>query len=112
MQYVYLLRNRTTNRIYVGRTRAPERRYKQHINALRSKRHTNELMQSDFDLYGEDSFCIEVVDQRENLTRIGIEGMWIVKLRTFDKKYGYNYKDPYVWSRHGFYTKNVLARSG
>ena len=109
MQYVYLLKNNVTNRIYVGRTHSPEFRLRQHMSALRSNRHTNELMQTDFNTYGEHTFSFEVVDKKENLTRSGIEGLWILKLKTYDKKHGYNYKDPFVWSRRGYATKNVAG---
>lgn len=107
MEYVYLLKNKKTNRIYVGRTQWPEIRFRQHMNALKSGKHNNELMQSDFDVFGEDSFYLEVVEQKEHLTRSGIEGMWMLRLRTYDKRFGYNYKDPFVWSRQGFATKHV-----
>ena len=56
MDYVYLLKNKVTKRVYVGRTCCPEKRFQQHISALRSKRHNNDLMQKDFDEYGENSF--------------------------------------------------------
>ena len=65
MQYIYLLKNNITNRIYVGRTGRPELRFRQHISALKSNRHTNELMQQDFNMYGVDSFSMEIVEQSE-----------------------------------------------
>lgn len=111
MDYVYLLKNKVTKRIYVGRTCCPQRRYRQHITALKAQRHKNELMQLDFNTYGEETFEMEVVEKHENVTRKGIEGKWMLKLRTYDRKYGYNYKDPFIWSRHGFYTSNVFAIS-
>lgn len=107
MDYVYLLKNKVTNRVYVGRTRCPRRRYKDHMNALISHRHKNELMQADFDKCGADSFEMEIVEQHENVTRKGIEGKWMLRLKTYDREHGYNYKDPYVWSRHGYRTSNV-----
>lgn len=108
MDYVYLLKNSVTKRIYVGRTRCPETRFKIHMSQLRGNRHKNELLQSDFNMYGEQSFEIEVVEQNENLTRKGIEGGWMLKLKTYDKRYGYNYKDPFIWSNKGKTTKNVV----
>lgn len=109
MDYVYLLKNNKTKRIYVGRTCCPEMRFKEHMGQLRNNRHKNELMQSDFNQYGETSFAFEIVDEGENITRKGIEGGWMLKLKTYDKQYGYNYKDPFVWSNKGKSTKNVLS---
>lgn len=94
MEYVYLLKNNANNRVYVGRTYNPELRLRQHLSALRSNRHTNELMQKDFNTYGENVFSIEVVEENENLTRSGIERKWMLKLKSYDKEHGYNYKDP------------------
>lgn len=106
MEFIYSIRNNATGRRYIGRSRSPEHRFKQHINALKGRRHSNELMQYDFERFGIDSFELEVLEESEHLTRTGVEGKWIVKLGSYDTKLGYNYKDPYVWSRHGFPTKN------
>lgn len=108
MDYVYLLKNKVTKRIYVGRTCMPQTRFEKHMSDLRGKRHKNELMQSDFDKYGQESFEFQVVEQNENLTRKGIEGGWMLKLKTYDRRYGYNYKDPFIWSNKGKSTKNLL----
>lgn len=75
--------------------------------ALSGRYHKNELMQEDFDLYGKDSFQMEIVQQSSNFTRSGIEGKWIVELKSYDKRFGYNYKDPYVWHRCGYPTRHI-----
>lgn len=107
MEYIYLLKNKETNRVYVGRSCNPQHRFKQHMYALNGRYHKNELMQEDFDLHGKDSFQMEIVQESFNFTRSGIEGEWIVKLRTYDKRFGYNYKDPYVWHRRGKPTRRI-----
>lgn len=109
MQYIYLLKNNMTNRIYVGRTSRPELRFRQHISALKSNRHTNELMQQDFNMYGVDSFSMEIVEQSESFVRTGREGKWMLKLKTYDERYGYNYKDPFIWNNHGHYSIHVIS---
>lgn len=107
MQYIYLLKNKRTHRIYVGRSHNPYHRFKQHMYALKADRHTIELMQEDFNLYGEDSFCMEIVGESADRVRNAIEGKWMIRLRTYDRRLGYNYKDPYVLHRAAGYTKNV-----
>lgn len=107
MDYIYLLKNGETGRIYVGRTSYPEKRLQMHMSALKGNRHDNELMQADFNEYGESSFDFEIVEERESLSRSGLEGAWMLKLKTYDKEYGYNYKDPFAWSNKGFSTKNI-----
>lgn len=108
MEYIYLIKNNVTNRRYVGRTSSPSKRFKQHFTALVGKRHPNELMQYDFERFGIDSFETEILEVSDNFTRTSAEGKWMLEFKTYDTKYGYNYKDPFVWSRHGFKTKNVM----
>lgn len=107
MQYIYLLKNEVTKRGYVGRSYRPDYRYMQHINSLKAKRHTNEQMQRDFEDYGEKSFSMEIVESAETFTGKGIEGKWILKMKSFDRRYGYNYKDPFVVTRTGKPTSKV-----
>lgn len=112
MQYIYLLKNDVTKRVYVGRSYRPDYRYRQHINSLKAKRHTNEQMQRDFEDYGEKSFFMEIVESAETFTGKGIEGKWILKMKSFDRRYGYNYKDPFVVTRTGKPTSKVAKLLG
>ena len=111
MYYIYLLRNKVTNRVYVGRTKHKELRFRQHINALSGSRHPNELMQEDFNLYGKESFEYEIVGEQENLRDESIEEKFIWKNKSYDKRYGYNYKDPIIWSNSGKFSKKYLERT-
>lgn len=106
MEYIYLLKNKITNRIYVGKSHNPEWRFKIHMSNLRGSRHSNELMQEDYNLYGEGSFKCEIVESSKSYTRTCTEGKWMLKLKTYDKRYGYNYKDPFFVHRTGKLTKN------
>lgn len=106
MDYIYLLKNNKTKRIYVGRTCKPKNRLKNHLNNLRANRHTNELLQKDYNQYGECSFEFEVVESIENLTRTSVERDWMIKLKTYDPKYGYNFNAPIFFHRTGKRTKN------
>lgn len=107
MEYIYVLTNKITGRKYVGRSCTPYKRFRQHVNSLKARRHTNELMQYDFERFGIDSFEMEIVDSSSNFTRTSLEGTWMLKLKSYDTRYGYNYKDPFVWSRHGCKTRHI-----
>lgn len=106
MEYIYLLKNNETGRIYVGRSRNVKRRFRLHMNALGRHEHNIDLMQSDYDLYGEQSFNVSIVEKAESFTKSGVEGWWMKRLKTYNKEYGYNYKDPYFLHRSGNPTKN------
>ena len=109
MQYIYLIKNNITKRVYVGRSKSPLRRFKLHMNALNRNRHPVEIMQNDFNSYGEKSFGFKIVDSASNYTQKGIEGKIMECLKTYDKKYGYNYKDPYFIRNGKYPTKNLPA---
>lgn len=109
MQYIYLIKNNITKRVYVGRSKSPQMRFKLHMNALKRNRHPVEIMQNDFNSYGEKSFGFKIVDSTSNYTRKGTEGKIMECLKTYDKKYGYNYKDPYFIRNGKYPTKNLPA---
>lgn len=109
MQSIYLLRNNANGKVYVGRTGRFEHRKKLHINDLRANRHSNKMLQSDFNLYGEDAFSFEVVYQtKERLTNTHLEQAFMKALRTYDDNFGYNKRDPYFFIC-GKPTKNYKA---
>ena len=60
---IYGIRNKKTKRIYIGRSKNVEERIRNHLYAVRNGKHSNELMQKDFDAYGEKSFeFVEICD--------------------------------------------------
>ena len=102
---IYCLKNNVTGRVYVGMTTNPNNRYKQHLSALYGKRHKNNLMQEDFNKYG-DTFTFEILEKGV-CCQNHAELRWILRFKSFDKEFGYNYKDPSVITRHGNYSKAV-----
>lgn len=98
MEYIYLLKNKVTNRGYVGRTCHLNLRPKQHMNSLKIGKHYNELMQEDFNKYGAESFEFSVLQEFDPILFFNshLERNWIIKLETYKKCKGYNYKDQAV----------------
>lgn len=102
---IYCIRNRATGRVYVGMTKNPTRRFEQHLSALRGGRHKNELMQEDFCKYG-NVFSLEILSTDAHCQEHA-EQKWILKFKSYDRKYGYNYKDPSIFRKDGNYAKSV-----
>lgn len=90
---VYAIRHNVTGRVYIGSSCHVDKRFNQHINALRSHRHPVEDMQSDFDQYGED-FTLTVLEHVATPTDKGREYDWMNKNQSYIRGVGYNYKDP------------------
>lgn len=97
--YIYLIKCDATGRGYVGRTRHLDARIARHFSRLKSGKHYVNEMQRDFDKYGENAFHFELLETTSpGDSEIGDpvnskERKWQVALKTYDIRYGYNYKD-------------------
>ena len=92
---IYVITNNANGKKYVGCTgRAARFRFEEHMKCLRGHLHKNKEMQEDYDLYGPEVFTYEVVDQKLHLHQESEERAWMIKLKTYDERYGYNNKDP------------------
>ena len=89
---VYAIKHNKTNRVYIGSSKNPDMRVKQHIFALRGGRHTVEDMQADFDKFGEDYevLYLEVIKKYSDRFH---EYDWMEKYKSYIRGVGYNYKD-------------------
>lgn len=58
---VYAITNTVTKRAYVGSGKDVMNRKASHLWAMKANRHKNQLIQSDYDLHGADSFSFELL---------------------------------------------------
>lgn len=90
--FIYKIVNKISLKSYVGQTMVSvERRYAQHISKLRTKTHPCKQMQEDFNLYGEQSFHVVVLEflfSNRGLDKA--ERKWINRLDSTNPKTGYN----------------------
>lgn len=93
-QDVYVITNSINGKKYVGSSHNPHFRFWQHMSALRHNRHKNIDLQKDFNEYGSDCFTYEIVGQKLHLGQENEERFWMIKLKTYDERHGYNNKDP------------------
>ena len=93
---IYAIQHCPTGRIYVGRTTSLEQRLRAHFLSLKNNSHPNELMQSDYNDFGNDYevFILEIVEDKYPIKR-DAEYKWMDELNTGDQRVGYNYKDPH-----------------
>jgi group I intron endonuclease len=83
--YIYKITNKVNGKIYIGKTKNPEKRLKQHINA--SKRKKTKLYNA-MNKYGVNNFSIEIIDRCDDNTVNIMEIDYIKKYDTINK--GYN----------------------
>ena len=71
--YYYKITNIENGSFYIGITTDYEKRKKQHFNNLKNKTHPNYKIQKDFDLYGENAFVFEVIEELDVSEEDGYE---------------------------------------
>lgn len=91
--YIYKITNLINNKIYIGKWegRNPIQRWNQHRYGLKRNSHRNSYLQNSWNVYGEENFTFEVVDQansKDELSKLEIE--WMVRLDTINREHGYN----------------------
>ena len=88
---IYKIRNKKTNKIYVGKSVNIEERWKQHKSELFFKKHHNVDLQEDYNKFGEDIFEYSVLELCEKDKLFDRERCWI---DTFNaREFGYNYEN-------------------
>lgn len=104
MSYVYVLTYLPTGRKYVGKTvyrDGGKMRLHLHLYKLERGIHTSKQFQSDYDKYGgaSENFKFEYVDktlwsEKFTMKYFDTEKRWMLRLKTYDNRYGYNSQDP------------------
>lgn len=89
---IYAIQHNKSRRIYVGSSARVDARIKAHLQALRRNGHTNELMQADYNEYGEDYsfYKLDIIHDYEDRRK---EYEWMKKYNSCDTRFGYNYKE-------------------
>lgn len=88
---IYSIRNKLSNKMYIGQTRDLSNRKKVHLHNLRINQHINTHLQNSFNLYGEENFEFKVIKECEESELDYYEDYYINKYDTKDN--GYNLCD-------------------
>lgn len=91
--WVYTITILGVPKVYVGLSSDPKKRFAQHESALRAGRHPVEDMQADYDTSNKKLFFCPLEEVKTKSERFK-EHKWQLQYRSYDRKYGYNYKDP------------------
>ena len=98
IKVVYALKHEATGKLYIGSTENYHTRKLQHLNRLKHGQHSAKELQADFDRYANKNITFSVLDQINSHQERLKEYEWMKKLKTYDRRYGYNYADP-KWPR-------------
>ena len=87
---VYIIENVKNNKRYIGASRNVYNRLCDHKVMLRGNYHHNEHLQASYNMYGEESFTFEVLEDCEESIIYSQENYWCNILDTHNPKHGYN----------------------
>tara|TARA_R110002020_G_scaffold41921_12_gene123250 strand:- start:5789 stop:6598 length:810 start_codon:yes stop_codon:yes gene_type:complete len=93
---IYVIRNLTNNKIYVGSTKNFEERWKQHQQHLMAQKHCNIILQRAFNKRGKDNFIFEIIEECTGYTRkslFALEDKYIESFKAKNRDFGYNIAD-------------------
>ena len=89
MYYVYIFRNKTNEKVYIGKTNNVDRRQIEHIS--KSKTSNNGHFYNAIRKYGFDSFEMDILAECENEEQAYLKEIDYIKLyKSNDKTFGYN----------------------
>lgn len=93
--YIYLIQNKNTHKIYVGKTAYPQDRWKKHDIYARGGKEKYpahfQYLHASIAKYGIDQFTFQIIEEFENEQDcFESEQFFIQFFRSWDKNYGYN----------------------
>lgn len=86
--FIYKIRNLINNKVYIGKTKNIEIRWKKHIYL--AKRKVNRRLYDAMNKYGYNNFLIEIIEECTNELQNEREIYWIKKYNSLNKEFGYN----------------------
>lgn len=124
MGCVYKITNKENGKFYIGSTCNYKRRMHEHFGELKRNVHHSKELQQDFNIFGSDSFYVEVLEECENTRER--EQYYIDLLNPVDNGYNvsrsaytnsvphpkYGIENPFYGKHHSEETKEKLRKNG
>lgn len=89
--YVYQIKNKINNKIYIGSTSNLNKRWDTHIRRLNNNKHHSRYLQNAWNKYGKDCFVFEILETFQSKKEmLDCEQKWLNKTLCYDKENGYN----------------------
>ena len=90
--YIYKIENTVNGKVYVGQSKDPKRRWKDHLNVSQNSKdgQYDKPFYVDIRRYGKENFKLFVLEECRDQDMSAREVFWIEKLNAQDKNKGYN----------------------
>ena len=93
---IYAIRCTHNSKIYIGKTRKLDNRLKNHLTNLKNNKHSNKLLQQDFNKYGEKEFEFYLIENKIDYYEGNSKERYYMELyKTYDINFGYNKNEGY-----------------
>ena len=89
MGYIYKIENTVNGKVYVGQSKNPEKRWRDHKRLSRDKAEQRQLYK-DMREFGVDRFSFSILEKCDDYKMGGRETFWINKYNSQDRECGYN----------------------
>jgi group I intron endonuclease len=87
---VYIIQNTNNSKVYIGASKDTYNRLCMHKTQLRANKHHNTHLQTAFNLYGENSFTFDVLEDCDEEFIYSQENYWCILMNSHNRKFGYN----------------------
>jgi group I intron endonuclease len=89
--YVYQIKNKVNNKVYIGSTSNVNKRWDTHLRRLDNNKHHSHYLQNAWNKYGKNCFIFEILETLQSKKEmLDCEQKWLDKTLCFDKENGYN----------------------
>lgn len=110
---IYKITNAVNGRVYIGKAKYVQARWKRHIRELTQNKHHNKHLQADWATYGQSAFSFELIEQCKDNPEIlnNREAFWMRAYETYTK--GYNIltdKNDFSGLKHSEETKEKMRQ--
>lgn len=87
---IYRIENIVTRKVYIGQAGNLNKRYCDHISALRRNNHDNKYLQNAWNKYTEKDFIFSILEECTSDKLAQQEQYWMDYYRCYEREYGYN----------------------
>jgi group I intron endonuclease len=109
LHHLYVITNVLTNKIYIGQSAEPYRRWSTHKRLAKTPEETGQYIHRAMDKYGVENFIFEIIATCNTLNNADeTEAILIEQYKSRDKDFGYNLKAGGNSSAHSEETKEKL----